>query len=80
MRSIGGTSYLLLKVDGPIRRELCPRPWRRSRAEDDSIVVSCAWLGPDVDDLATWLSTELGLEPAPGFGRRASGTHSPSEH
>jgi hypothetical protein len=80
VRSIGGSALLRLQVDGPIRRQLCPRPWRRRRTPDDGITVSCAWLGPDVEDLAGWLRAELGHEAAPGFGRPATGSHSPGEH
>ncbi|WP_028644007.1 hypothetical protein [Nocardioides sp. URHA0020] len=80
VRSIGGTSYLLLRVEGEVHRELCPRPWRRRRTTDDSIVVRCAWLGPEADDLAAWLRAELGLEAAQGFGRAATGSHSPGDH
>jgi hypothetical protein len=81
VRAVGGTTYLLLRVEGPIRRELCPRPWRRgrSRSDDDTIVVDCAWLGPAVDDLAAWLGAELGLDTAGGFGQRPTGSHFPGD-
>ena len=61
VRGLSGTPYLILQVDEPIQRRLCPRPWRRHRPTDPAaILVNCAWMGHDATDLAAWLRTELG--------------------
>lgn len=78
VRPISGTSYVLLRVDGPVERTLCPRWWRgpdrRARPAEGTgaetgtgrIELRCADVGHDPADLAAWVRDELGLEP----GRR----------
>ncbi|MDN4162291.1 hypothetical protein [Nocardioides abyssi] len=82
VRPIKGTSYVLLRVDGPVERTLCPRWWRgadrRARPGDRTVAgtgagtgsgrieLRCADLGHDPADLAAWVRDELGLAP----GRR----------
>lgn len=67
---------LLVEVDGPITRELCPRPWRRRRDrlfEEDDMSVDCDLIGPDVLDLVRWLEDSVptsGSRPDRGRFRR----------
>ncbi len=63
VRGVGGTPYLLLDLAGPMHWELCPRGWRQGRigAGATQIMVDCAMMGHDTDDLAAWLRRELGV-------------------
>ncbi|GGO77882.1 hypothetical protein GCM10012276_34020 [Nocardioides deserti] len=72
VRPISGTSYVLVRVDGPVERTLCPRWWRgpdrRARPADDTgggtgrVELRCADVGHEPADLGAWLRDELGLE------------------
>lgn len=51
---------LVLHVDAPVRRQLCPRPWRqRVGSPSGRVVVDCSRMGHEVTDLADWLREEL---------------------
>lgn len=53
---------LLIVVDGPITKELCPRPWRprrRRRRFDDDMAVDCSMMGHDTGELVSWMQETL---------------------
>lgn len=55
-----GSAQVVLEIEEPARRAVCPRAWRHGRPEDARIVVDCSWMGLEAADLARWLGAHLG--------------------
>lgn len=66
VRRIGETPHVLVKLDGPVHRTRCPRPWRprpNKLADEGELVIDTSWVGHDTDVVVAWLRDELGLLP-----------------
>jgi hypothetical protein len=66
-RRIGDTPHVLLKLDGPVHRTRCPRPWRprpNRLANEGELVLDTSWVGHDTDTVVDWLRAQLGLGPS----------------
>ncbi|MDF1605134.1 hypothetical protein [Nocardioides sp. YIM 152315] len=63
VRPATASAELVLEVDGPVGRQVCPRPWRRTRLDAGSsrIVADCSMTAHEAGDLAAWLGSELGV-------------------
>ena len=78
VRRVTNAEQVLVQLDGEVRTERCPAPWRPRRGlgttgagHGSEIVLDTTWVGHDTDDLTAWLQDRLGLdrEGYPARGR-----------